>query len=693
MTARRVSNALLIPLLPTVDAHATSKKYVDDAIAGVVTGTVTMASIDGLIPALDGKIDKSVIDAKGDLVIGTAANTPGILPVSGTNGRVLTEDSSTGTGLLWHSLVKADVGLGSVDNLQQQPLSTDLTAIAAIAPTNDDVIQRKAGAWTNRTMAQLKTDLALNNVTNNAQYYAGGTDVAITDGGTGASTLPTGLLKGAGTGAITAASAGTDYVAPGGALGTPSSGTLTNATGLPISGLVASTSTAIGVGTVELGHATDTTLSRSAAGKLAVEGIDVVLLSGAQTLTGKTLTSPVINTPTGIVKGDVGLGNVDNTSNATERAAVAALTNKDLTSGTNSFPTLNQDTTGSAAKWTTARNLAGNSVDGSAAVNFANKFVVQGTADAGLTAAQFLGALSTGLVKNTTTTGVLSIGAQGTDYYAPAGTDVAITDGGTGVSTLPSGLLKGAGTGAITAGAAGTDYVAPGGALGTPSSGTLTNVTGLPVAGIVSSTVTALGVGTVELGHATDTTLSRSAAGVLAVEGVDVLTTSGTQTQTNKTVSDTFMGEAFDAQKTQRDTTLLASNDFTVIDVLEIASSYSLEIPATSTLEVFTSGLKRGWGRSVVPGATITVNTDAFDTYLITSMGAALTITLSGTGRNRILVGFRDDGTARAITWANAQSSGAGTLPTTTVISKTHWVGLIHDGTTWTCLAADAIGY
>lgn len=42
-----------------------------------------------------------------------------------------------------------------------QPLDSDLTAIAAIAPSNDDIIQRKAGAWTNRTPAQLKTDLAL----------------------------------------------------------------------------------------------------------------------------------------------------------------------------------------------------------------------------------------------------------------------------------------------------------------------------------------------------------------------------------------------------------------------------------------------------------------------------------------------------------------------------------------------------
>lgn len=133
-------------------------------------------------------------------------------------------------------------------------------------------------------------------------------------------------------------------------------------------------------------------------------------------------------------------------------AGTETFTNKDLTSGTNTFPTFNQNTTGSAAKWTTARLLAGNSVDGSANVAFANKFIVQGTTDTGLTGAQFLGALGTGLVKNTTSTGVLSIAAQGTDYYAPGGTKVAVADGGTGVGTL-TGVLKGNGTSAITGGA------------------------------------------------------------------------------------------------------------------------------------------------------------------------------------------------------------------------------------------------
>lgn len=42
-----------------------------------------------------------------------------------------------------------------------QPVDADLTAIGALTPVNDDIVQRKGGAWTNRTPAQFKTDLAL----------------------------------------------------------------------------------------------------------------------------------------------------------------------------------------------------------------------------------------------------------------------------------------------------------------------------------------------------------------------------------------------------------------------------------------------------------------------------------------------------------------------------------------------------
>jgi hypothetical protein len=91
---------------------------------------------------------------------------------------------------------------------------------------------------------------------------------------------------------------GTAVLLSGGALGTPSSGTLSNADGLPVSGITASTSDALGVGSIELGHATDTTLARASAGVVTIEGVNVVTTSSTDTLTNKTLTSPTVNTAT-----------------------------------------------------------------------------------------------------------------------------------------------------------------------------------------------------------------------------------------------------------------------------------------------------------------------------------------------------------------------------------------------------------
>ena len=57
---------------------------------------------------------------------------------------------------------------------------------------------------------------------------------------------------------------------------------------------------------IELGHATDTTIARSSAGVVTIEGVEVTTNGGTQTLTAKTLTSPAINSATfkdGVVRG------------------------------------------------------------------------------------------------------------------------------------------------------------------------------------------------------------------------------------------------------------------------------------------------------------------------------------------------------------------------------------------------------
>jgi hypothetical protein len=93
----------------------------------------------------------------------------------------------------------------------------------------DDVVERSDGAtWESYS----PTGSGSGTVTNTGALTSGkviignaGVDVTI-------SALTATVVKMA-SGTPSAASAGTDYVAPGGALGTPSSGTLTNCTGLP----------------------------------------------------------------------------------------------------------------------------------------------------------------------------------------------------------------------------------------------------------------------------------------------------------------------------------------------------------------------------------------------------------------------------------------------------------------------------
>lgn len=102
------------------------------------------------------------------------------------------------------------------------------------------------------------------------------------------------------------------------------------------------------------------------------------------------------------------------------------------------------------------------------------------------------------------------------------------------ISTGVSGLGTGVATAlAVAVGSSGA-FVVLNGALGTPSSGTLTNCTGLPQAGVTGlTTADSPQFTAINLGHASDTTITRVSAGVIAVEGSNVLLASaiGTSVQ------------------------------------------------------------------------------------------------------------------------------------------------------------------
>lgn len=78
----------------------------------------------------------------------------------------------------------------------------------------------------------------------------------------------------------------------------------------------------------------------------------------------------------------------------------------------------------------------------------------------------------------------------------------------------------------VNVGTAGA-FVVNGGVLGTPSSGTLTNCT-IPQAGVTGlTTADSPQFTAVNIGHASDTTVTRVSAGVIAVEGSNVVLASG----------------------------------------------------------------------------------------------------------------------------------------------------------------------
>ncbi len=70
----------------------------------------------GRIPSIEGGIQPTIVDAKGDIIAATAADTPARLAV-GANDTVLTADSSTATGLKWATASSGGMTLLSTTSL------------------------------------------------------------------------------------------------------------------------------------------------------------------------------------------------------------------------------------------------------------------------------------------------------------------------------------------------------------------------------------------------------------------------------------------------------------------------------------------------------------------------------------------------------------------------------------------------
>ena len=116
-----LNGVLLVRDTDYTASNGTSITSLAALAASDVVEIITFTSFD-----LATAIDKALFDAKGDILVATAADTPGKLTL-GTNGYYLKVNTSTATGLEWAQV--------------------DLSAYATVATENDNTIMNIMGAY------------------------------------------------------------------------------------------------------------------------------------------------------------------------------------------------------------------------------------------------------------------------------------------------------------------------------------------------------------------------------------------------------------------------------------------------------------------------------------------------------------------------------------------------------------------
>lgn len=131
---------------------------------GSITDTPTSAAGYGIVNGSE--LDAFAAMSGTGIVTKTAANTYAARTltagdnVSITNGSGVAGNPTIAVpSMPWADVTGTPTTLAGYGITDAQPLDADLTAIAALTPTDNDIIQRKSGAWTNRSVTQYWNDI------------------------------------------------------------------------------------------------------------------------------------------------------------------------------------------------------------------------------------------------------------------------------------------------------------------------------------------------------------------------------------------------------------------------------------------------------------------------------------------------------------------------------------------------------
>jgi len=287
----------------------------------------------------------------------------------------------------------------------------------------------------------------------NAAHTLSGT-IDVANGGTGATTL-TGVLKGNGTSAFSAATAGTDYQAP---ITLTTTGT---------SGAATFVSNVLNIPQYSGGGGSGTVTS------VALTAPSIFTVTGSPVTTSGTLAISYSGTALPVANGGSGATTLTGVLKGNGTSAFTA-----ATAGTDYQAPITLTTTGTSG----AATFVGNTLN---IPNYAT-----GGGSGTVTSVSWTGGIVSVATATTTPAFTIAGTSGGIPYFnssttwatsAALAANALVVGGGAGVA--PSTVTTG--TGVVTAlgvntGSAGA-VVVNGGALGTPSSGTLTNATGLPL--------------------------------------------------------------------------------------------------------------------------------------------------------------------------------------------------------------------